>query len=67
MKTVIVCCGAIGGGYAALLADAGKEVWAMDSRTEHVETMKANGLRQEGSKSCTTNAHNVARARGMNR
>jgi 2-dehydropantoate 2-reductase len=48
MKVAIVGCGAMGSVYAALLADAGHEVWAIDSWKEHVDAMKANGLRLEG-------------------
>jgi 2-dehydropantoate 2-reductase len=38
----------MGSVYAALLADAGHEVWAIDSWKEHVAAMQANGLRLEG-------------------
>jgi 2-dehydropantoate 2-reductase len=38
----------MGSVYAALLADAGHEVWAIDNWKEHVDAMKANGLRLEG-------------------
>src|SRR3977135_1223279 len=48
MKSAVVGCGAMGSVYAALLADAGHEVWAIDSWKEHVDAMKANGLRLEG-------------------
>ena len=48
MKVAVVGCGAMGSVYAALLADAGHEVWAIDNWKEHVEAMKANGLRLEG-------------------
>src|SRR5258708_2014777 len=48
MKVAVVGCGAMGSVYAALLGDAGHEVWAIDSWQEHVEAMKANGLRLEG-------------------
>lgn len=48
MKVAVVGCGAMGSVYAALLADAGHEVWAIDSWKEHVDAMKANGLRLEG-------------------
>jgi 2-dehydropantoate 2-reductase len=48
MKIAVVGCGAMGSVYAALLADAGHEIWAIDSWKEHVDAMKANGLRLEG-------------------
>ncbi len=48
MKVAVVGCGAMGSVYAALLADAGHEIWAIDSWKEHVDAMTANGLRLEG-------------------
>jgi 2-dehydropantoate 2-reductase len=48
MKIAVVGCGAMGSVYAGLLSAAGHEVWAIDSWREHVETMRANGLRVEG-------------------
>jgi len=48
MKVAVVGCGAMGSVYAALLGNAGHEVWAIDSWKEHVDAMKANGLRLEG-------------------
>ncbi len=48
MKVAIVGCGAMGSVYAALLADAGHEIWAIDSWKEHVDAMKTTGLRLEG-------------------
>ena len=48
MKIAIVGCGAMGSVYAALLAAAGHEVWAIDSWAEHVEAMRTKGLRLEG-------------------
>ena len=48
MKIAIVGCGAMGSVYAALLADAGHEVWAIDSWKEHVEAMRSKGLHLEG-------------------
>ena len=48
MKIAIVGCGAMGSVYAALLADAGHEVWAIDSWKEHVDAMRTRGLRLEG-------------------
>jgi 2-dehydropantoate 2-reductase len=48
MKIAVVGCGAMGSVYAALLADAGHEVWAIDNWKEHVDAIRANGLRLEG-------------------
>ncbi|MBC8008306.1 MAG: 2-dehydropantoate 2-reductase [Prolixibacteraceae bacterium] len=48
MKIGVVGCGAMGSVYAALLADAGHEVWAIDTWQEHIDAIKANGLRLEG-------------------
>jgi 2-dehydropantoate 2-reductase len=48
MKIAVVGCGAMGSVYAALLAAAGHEVWAIDAWREHVEAMRSNGLRLEG-------------------
>ena len=47
-KVAIVGCGAMGSVYAALMADAGHEVWAVDRWEEHVRAMRENGLRVEG-------------------
>jgi len=48
MKITIIGAGAMGSIYAALLADAGHEVWAVDLWPEHVAAIKAAGLRVEG-------------------
>ncbi|MGD2140041.1 MAG: 2-dehydropantoate 2-reductase [Burkholderiales bacterium] len=48
MKIAIVGCGAMGSVYAALLADAGHEVWAIDSWQAHVDAMRDKGLHLEG-------------------
>ncbi len=48
MKIGIVGAGAMGCVYAALMADAGNEVWAIDTWQAHVDAMAANGLRLEG-------------------
>ncbi len=48
MKIAVVGTGAMGSVYAALLADAGNEVWAVDTWAEHIDAIKANGLRVEG-------------------
>src|SRR5688572_21754109 len=48
MKIAIIGVGAMGSVYAALLASAGHDVWAVDVWTEHVEAIRTNGLRLEG-------------------
>ena len=48
MRIAVVGTGAMGSVYAALLADAGNEVWAIDRWQEHVDAINANGLRVEG-------------------
>ena len=48
MKIAIVGTGAMGSLYAALLASAGHEIWAIDRWREHVEAMRQKGLRLEG-------------------
>jgi 2-dehydropantoate 2-reductase len=48
MKIAIVGTGAMGSIYAALLADAGNEVWAVDTWPAHIEAIRAHGLRVEG-------------------
>lgn len=48
MKIAVVGTGAMGSVYAALLADAGNEVWAVDTWGEHVAAMRERGLRVEG-------------------
>jgi 2-dehydropantoate 2-reductase len=48
VKIAIIGCGAMGSVYAGLLAGAGHEVWAVDSWREHVDAIRANGLRVEG-------------------
>ena len=48
MRIAIVGTGAMGSVYAAILADAGHEVWAIDRWSEHVEAMHEHGLRLEG-------------------
>ena len=48
MKIAIVGTGAMGSVYAALLASAGHEVWAIDAWKEHVEAIRSRGLRLEG-------------------
>ena len=48
MRIAVVGTGAMGSVYAGLLADAGNEVWAIDTWVEHVETIRRPGLRVEG-------------------
>src|SRR5215831_10970471 len=48
MKIAIVGVGAMGSVYAALLASAGYQVWAVDVRVEHIEAIRRKGLRLEG-------------------
>ena len=48
MKIGIVGAGAMGCVYAALMADAGNEVWAIDTWQAHVDAIAANGLRLDG-------------------
>ena len=48
MKIAVVGCGAMGSVYAALLAKAGNEIWAVDVWQEHVDAIRANGLHIEG-------------------
>jgi len=48
MKIGIIGTGAMGCVYAAHFAEAGHEVWAIDSWAEHVDAMRANGLRLDG-------------------
>src|SRR3954463_10611330 len=46
-KVAIVGCGAMGSGYAALMADAGHEVHAVTLWPDHAEAMRTQGLRIE--------------------
>ncbi len=48
MKIAVVGVGAMGSVYAALLGDAGNEVWAIDTWKEHVDAIRERGLRLEG-------------------
>ena len=43
MKIAIIGCGAMGSVYAALLADAGNEVWAIDTWQEHIDAINKMG------------------------
>ena len=48
MKIAVVGAGAMGSVYAGLLASAGHEVTAVDVNAEHVEAIRARGLRVSG-------------------
>jgi len=48
VKIAIVGTGAMGSVYAGLFASAGHEVWAVDPWREHVDAIRAKGLRVEG-------------------
>ena len=48
MKIAVMGWGAMGSVYAALLGDAGHEVWAIDAWRAHVDSMRTKGLRLEG-------------------
>ena len=48
MKIAIIGTGAMGSVYAGLLGDAGNEVWAIDTWREHINAIRADGLRVEG-------------------
>ena len=63
MKIAIVGAGAMGSIYAGLMADAGNEVWAIDTWADHIEAIKQNGLRVEGASGDRT-VKNVQAAAG---
>ena len=48
MKIAVIGCGAMGSIYAALLAEAGGEVFVVDSGSENVRMINQRGLRVEG-------------------
>jgi 2-dehydropantoate 2-reductase len=48
LKIAIVGTGAMGSVYAALLAAAGHDVWAIDRWREHIDAIREKGLRLEG-------------------
>ena len=48
MKIAVIGTGAMGSVYAGLLADAGNEVWAIDTWEEHLRAISQGGLRIEG-------------------
>jgi 2-dehydropantoate 2-reductase len=48
MRIAIIGTGAMGSVYAGLLADAGLDVWAIDSWAEHIAAIGRDGLRVSG-------------------
>ena len=48
MKIAIIGAGAMGSVYAAFLAEAGNEVWAIDLWREHVDAINQQGLKISG-------------------
>tara|TARA_B100000767_G_scaffold67343_2_gene63804 strand:- start:177 stop:1112 length:936 start_codon:yes stop_codon:yes gene_type:complete len=48
MKIAVIGVGAMGSIYAALLAEAGHDVWAVDTWAAHVDAINNDGLRIEG-------------------
>lgn len=48
MRIAVVGAGAMGSVYAALLGDAGNDVWAVDTWEAHVAAIREHGLRVEG-------------------
>ncbi len=69
MKIAIIGCGAMGSIYAALLGDAGHDVWAIDTWADHVSAIRERGLRVEGASgdrtvpiNATTDAGDVGQA-----
>jgi len=48
MKIAIIGTGAMGSVYAGVLAEAGHEIWAVDSWAEHIEQINKTGLRLDG-------------------
>jgi 2-dehydropantoate 2-reductase len=47
-RIAIIGTGAMGSIYAVMMAEAGHDVWAIDSWKDHVESITANGLRLGG-------------------
>ena len=48
LKIAVIGAGAMGSIYAVMMAEAGHEVWAVDSWQAHVKAINASGLRLEG-------------------
>ena len=59
MKIAVVGTGAMGSVYGALLADAGNEVWAVDTWAEHIQAIQDRGLRVAGKSGDRTVALNA--------
>ncbi len=59
MKIGIVGAGAMGSVYGGILWDAGNEVWLLDVWREHIEAIRARGLRVEGASGDRTVRVNV--------
>lgn len=67
MKIGSVGAGAMGRVYGGILGDAGNEVWLLDVWEEHIEVIRARGIRVEGASGDRTvrvNATLDARAAG---
>lgn len=60
MKIAIIGVGAMGSVYAALLGDAGHEIWAIDTWQDHIDAIQRQGLRLEGASGERTVAMNAA-------
>ena len=58
-KIAVVGVGAMGSVYAALLADAGNDVWAIDAWREHIDAINDGGLRVDGASGDRTVAVNA--------
>jgi 2-dehydropantoate 2-reductase len=56
----VIGAGAMGSIYAALLAGAGHDVWAIDVDLQHVQAIQRNGLRVEGASGDRTVRLNAA-------
>ena len=65
MKIGIVGTGAMGCVYAALLCDAGNEVWAVDSWAEHVAAMAADGRCQRSAQCAPQHHHRSGGSRAV--
>ena len=59
MKIAIVGAGAMGSVYAAHFAQAGHEVWAIDTWRAHIDAINADGLRLEGPNGADRRVHNL--------
>ena len=59
MKIAIVGAGAMGSVYAAHFAQAGHEIWAIDTWRAHIDAINADGLRLEGPNGADRRVHNL--------